>query len=75
MTEEIYKKLLKVTDVLWDDRGVSAGAKFADADLIGCPLRVVVSERSLKEGGVEIKSRDKEDTKIVTTEKLLKMFQ
>lgn len=75
MAEEIYKKLLKVTDVLWDDRSVSAGAKFANADLIGCPLRVVVSERSLKEGGVEIKSRDKEDTKIVTTEKLLKMFQ
>ncbi|HUU58385.1 MAG TPA: His/Gly/Thr/Pro-type tRNA ligase C-terminal domain-containing protein, partial [Phycisphaerae bacterium] len=44
-------------DVLLDDRDVRPGVKFKDADLIGMPLRVVVGERSLKEGNVEIKRR------------------
>ncbi|HUU60640.1 MAG TPA: proline--tRNA ligase [Phycisphaerae bacterium] len=44
-------------DVLLDDRDVRPGVKFKDADLIGLPLRVVVGERSLKEGNVEIKRR------------------
>jgi prolyl-tRNA synthetase len=45
-------------DVLYDDRDESAGVKFADADLIGIPLRVTVSPRSMKAGGIEIKLRD-----------------
>lgn len=45
-------------DVLWDDRAaVSAGEKFADADLIGCPLRLVLSPKTLAEGAVEWKGR------------------
>ena len=44
-------------DVLIDDRDMGAGAKFADADLIGCPLRLVVSEKTLKENSVEWKER------------------
>ncbi len=44
-------------DVLLDDRAESPGIKFNDADLIGIPLRVTVSERSLNQGGVEIKPR------------------
>jgi len=44
-------------EVLYDDRDESAGVKFADADLIGVPLRVTVSIRNLKQGQVEIKSR------------------
>lgn len=43
--------------VLFDDRPIGAGAKFADADLIGCPLRVTVSSRSLQAGGAEIAGR------------------
>ncbi len=46
-------------DVLYDDRDESAGVKFADADLIGIPLRLTVSPRSIKAGGIEIKLRDK----------------
>ncbi|MFW6065608.1 MAG: His/Gly/Thr/Pro-type tRNA ligase C-terminal domain-containing protein, partial [Planctomycetota bacterium] len=42
-------------DVLLDDRDARPGVKFNDADLIGIPLRVVVGERGLKEGNVEIK--------------------
>jgi prolyl-tRNA synthetase len=44
-------------DVLYDDREDSAGVKFADADLIGIPIRATISSRSLKAGGVEIKAR------------------
>ena len=42
---------------LIDDRSDSPGVKFNDADLIGLPLRLTVSERALKEGGVELKRR------------------
>jgi len=48
-------------EVLYDDRVVSPGVKFKDADLIGLPVRVVVSPRNLKEGVVEIKARDADD--------------
>ena len=44
-------------EVLFDDREESAGVKFTDADLIGCPVRATVSRRSLKQGGVELKAR------------------
>ncbi len=57
--EEAYKTLESTgVEVLYDDREeVSAGIKFADADLIGLPLRLVVSEKSLAGGGVELKRR------------------
>ncbi len=47
-------------EVLHDDRSESAGVKLTDADLIGLPVRVVVSPRNIKQGVVEIKSRDQE---------------
>jgi prolyl-tRNA synthetase len=55
--DAVYASLMQSgCEVLYDDRtGVSAGEKFADADLLGMPIRVVVSARSLKDGGVEIK--------------------
>jgi prolyl-tRNA synthetase len=43
--------------VLYDDRPIGAGAKFTDADLIGCPLRATVSSRSLQAGGAELAGR------------------
>ena len=56
--ERIYSELRAAgADVLLDDRDASVGVKFKDADLIGIPLRVVIGERSLKEGNVEIKRR------------------
>ncbi len=59
-------------EVLFDDRHeINAGEKFADADLIGIPYRVVVSKRSLADGGYEIKRRTEEGGKIVTKEQLL----
>ena len=52
-------------EVLYDDRDESAGVKFADADLIGIPLRMTVSKRNLKEGKVEIKGRSSADLELV----------
>ena len=57
-------------EVLYDDREESAGVKFADADLIGCPVRVTVSRRSLKAGGVEPKARWAEERRVVAPESL-----
>jgi len=47
-------------EVLYDDRHESAGVKFNDADLLGIPVRVVVSNRNLQQGSVEVKSRTSE---------------
>lgn len=72
--EEIKKESKKLYDeltkkgitVLFDDReGVSNGEKFADADLIGIPNRIVVSERSLSEESVELKKRVEEKGKMI----------
>jgi prolyl-tRNA synthetase len=53
----------------------SAGEKFADADLIGIPWRVVVSEKSLESGGVEVKKRSEEKSEIVKEKELLKKIK
>lgn len=59
-SEEIYKELSKKFDVLYDDRDESPGVKFADADLIGIPIRIVVSEKTLARNCAEIKKRHEE---------------
>ena len=50
----------KGIEVIYDDRKVRPGAMFADADLLGVPVRVVVSPRNLEENAVEISTRDKQ---------------
>ena len=61
--EEIYESLQKAgIEVLYDDRKESAGVKFADADLIGLPIRITIGNRSLKEGKVEVKIRETDET-------------
>jgi len=69
--EKLYKLLLaEGIEVLFDDRQeVSPGAKFADADLIGVPYRVVVSKRN--EGKLELKKRGSPDTSFISPEELL----
>ncbi|HLW22365.1 MAG TPA: His/Gly/Thr/Pro-type tRNA ligase C-terminal domain-containing protein, partial [Sphaerochaetaceae bacterium] len=58
VAEGIYTQLLEAGfEVLYDDRKESAGVKFADADLIGIPVRLTLGNRSLKEGKVEVKLR------------------
>ena len=63
-------------EVLYDDRADStAGEKFADADVIGLPMRVVMSERTLEEDSVEVKERDSDSGKIIKLEDVPKCFQ
>jgi len=75
--DKLYAELNKKNiEVLFDDRAdISAGEKFADADLLGMPYRVVVSERSLKEGGFEIKKRNEEKGKIINAEELFDLLK
>ena len=71
--EKIYNTLQKKQiEVLYDDRKESAGVKFADADLIGIPLRIVVSEKTLKKESVEIKKRSEKKVKLVKIKDILK---
>src|SRR3989344_4275892 len=74
--DKVYESLKRnKIEVLFDDRGeISPGEKFADADLLGIPYRAVVSSRSIKEGGIELKKRTEEKGKIVSLEELLKIL-
>ena len=59
--DKLYETLQnKGIEVIYDDRKARPGAMFADADLLGVPVRVVVSPRNLKENAVEISTRDKQ---------------
>lgn len=63
IADKIYEDLEKAgIEVLYDDRKETAGVKFADADLIGIPLRITLGNRSLKEGKVEVKIRESGET-------------
>ncbi len=75
--EETYTLLLENgLDTLYDDRTeVSAGVKLKDADLIGIPWRVIVSENSLQQGGVEISRRDSDKEEIVNLRNLVAKLQ
>ena len=72
---KIYESLQKNNiEVLFDDRKEnSAGEKFVEADLLGIPYRVVVSERSMKENGLEVKKRNEEKGRIISLDELLKL--
>ena len=69
--EKIYSELQTAgLEVLYDERDESPGVKFNDADLIGLPIRLTVSERALAQGGVEMKLRSKTDKVIVPPDDL-----
>jgi len=75
--EKVYEILLKNNiEVLFDDREEnSAGEKFADTDLLGIPWRAVISVRSIKESGVELKKRTEEKGEIISLDALLKLLK
>ena len=76
VAESLYEKLTeRGVEVLFDDRDASAGEKFADSDLLGIPMRVVVSEKSLEKGGVELKERISTESHIVSIEELLATYK
>jgi len=70
--QELYEMLQsKGIKVLFDDRDVRPGEKFADADLMGIPYRVVISDKNIDQNKFEVKARTEEEPKMVETEKLL----
>jgi prolyl-tRNA synthetase len=70
--EELYNALQNAgISVLFDDRDERAGVKFNDADLIGCPVRVTVGEKGLKEGMVELKLRKVKENRLVAIENIV----
>jgi prolyl-tRNA synthetase len=75
--EKVYQGLVKTSlEVLYDDRdGVSAGEKFIDADLVGVPWRLVVSEKTLLNRKVEIKERSEKKTELLTLEQIIKKIR
>lgn len=71
-SEKLYQDLKKSgIEILYDDRAdKTAGEKFAEADLIGIPLRLVVSEKTLKKNSIEIKQRKEKQVKLVKISKI-----
>lgn len=71
--DELYKQLsVAGIGVLYDDRDASAGEKFADADLLGIPYRLVVSPKTVADGGYELKARQSDKTEIIDVDQLRK---
>lgn len=71
--DELYEKLLSEgVEVLYDDRSDSAGVKFKDSDLIGLPLRIVISKRTLEKDSVEWKERSSSEAKSVALKDVVK---
>ena len=69
VADKLYDELKKKgVEVIYDDREVSPGVMFSDADLLGVPLRVVVSPRTLERGAIEFSARDKSFTVDLTPE-------
>lgn len=68
-----YEKLKTLgVETLYDDRDLRPGEKFADSDLIGIPTRVVISEKTLQAGKLEVKKRTESDAKLVDESEFLK---
>jgi len=71
--QNLYDQLQKKgVTVLWDNRDARAGQKFADSDLIGIPHRVVISPKTIEQGGLEIKMRSQAETTIVSINDFIK---
>jgi prolyl-tRNA synthetase len=74
--EELYAQLRDAgLEVLYDDREESPGVKFNDADLIGVPIRITVSKRSLEAGGVELKLRRDKDSQSIPLGEVVEKVQ
>lgn len=72
-SQTIYDQLRNSgQEVLWDDRSVSAGEKFADADLLGCPFRLICSAKTGEQ--VEFKKRGESETKLIAVTRLAQYY-
>ena len=74
--DDLYRNLQNAgIEVIYDDREVRAGAMFADADLLGVPIRIVVGPKNLKNNQVELVTRDKRISKLVDLDKAMEEIQ
>jgi prolyl-tRNA synthetase len=74
--DEVYILLQKQgIGVLYDDRDIRAGEKFADADLMGIPYRVVVSDNTVKSNALEVKGRSSKDSELIPLDHLVARLQ
>lgn len=72
VSDQLYGDLMSSgVEVIYDDREVRAGAMFADADLLGVPVRVVVGPKNLKDNKIELSTRDKRVSKLVDVDNAL----
>jgi prolyl-tRNA synthetase len=69
MANKIYKKLGE-NNVLYDDRDLRAGEKFADADLLGMPFQIIISEKNITSGKIELKDRKTNETRMVSEDEI-----
>ncbi len=74
--EDLYRVFSELgIEVLFDDRNLGAGEKFADADLLGMPYRVIVSDKTLASGGFELKERQSGEVRMVNLEELIEIVK
>lgn len=75
-SEELYAGMLKDgMDVIIDDRPERAGVKFKDADLIGFPIQVIIGEKNLEKGKIELKTRKTKKSELVDKDTILKQLK
>ncbi len=76
-TEKVYKDLQKAgIEVLYDDReDKTPGEKFVESDLIGIPLRLVISKKTLKKESIEVKKRKEKPTNLIKTKELVRFLK
>lgn len=73
--DSLYEDLEKMNlEVLYDDRDLHPGEKFADSDLIGIPVRFVISEKTVAENKIEVKLRTEKSSKLLSKEEVLKLI-
>lgn len=73
--DQLYQKLTKAgVEVLYDDRELPAGEKFADADLLGLPSRLVISDKTLAQNKFELKHRTETEPRLVAERELLELL-
>jgi prolyl-tRNA synthetase len=75
ITSDLYNQMLTLGfEVLLDDRDVRPGVKFADAELIGIPHRVVISEKGIEKNNIEYRHRSNKDSEMITAKDLMNLL-
>lgn len=73
VSDDLYKRLTEAgVSVLYDDRDIRAGEKFADADLMGIPYRIVISQKTVESGKHELKKRTSDEVSLLSCDEILK---